>query len=540
MSKRFVPIFILNAVAFLSLFALPAWSTIDRVSVMDFGAAGDGKTDDTAAVQAAVDALGKAGGTIEFPLGTYVIGSVNIREGLTLLGHGAVIRKKDSAGKWSRTFTTQTAGYRYSGDELSRPLVIRGLTFDGNRLSQGPYTKYELEQAHMIFLNADSSKSGRLQAIVEDCFFHDCVADAVSVHTNVSLKMSNCTATNVFRGALVMTGGYSDIQVNNLSAGGNVHVTGIDAEVDSPGYNGSYKVDIQLNNLDLAGDFDIGIKDGSSLLAGNIRCLGSPFNLYAADASVRISNSSFGVGAYSGKGNRIVSPKDVTFSNCTFYAVRGEAEAGEKFAPLHVYWNIGTGTRSGQRLKLQGCDFRIGKGIKPEDTAYAVYAEADKAERDNRLILSNCSIEAGYKYGVWLNLGGNLLLSDVDVDADTAFYFGSSNGYLFDILLENISLGKGVKTAAVIPASIPENIVTHRNVELDDYQNVLTSSYGLARNTYRGGRIIRGSVPPKTTPGLLGDIYRLNNPVAGQNYEWICTASSHSAAVWKPLTAVGQ
>jgi len=540
MSKRVVPIFLFNIVAFLSLCVLPAWSITDRVSVKDFGAVGDGKTDDTAAVQAAVDALGKAGGTVEFPLGTYVIGMVNIREGLILQGHGAVIKKKDNAGKWSRTFTTQAPDYRYSGDELSRPLVIRGLTFDGNRLAQGPYTKYELEQAHMIFLNADSSKPGRLQAIVEDCFFHDCVADAVSVYSNVSLKMSNCTAVNVFRGALVVTGGYSDIQVNNLSAGGDVHVTGIDVEVDSAGYNRSFKVDLQLNNLDLAGDFDIAIRDGSTVTGNNIRSSGSPFNLYAVDSSVRISNSTFGVGMYSGQGNRIIYPQDVTFSNCTFYAVRGDKDTGNKFAPLHIYWNIGKEARGGQRLKLQGCDFKIGKGIKADDVTYAVYAEADNVERDNRIIMRDCSIEAGYKYGVWLNLGGNLSLSNVDMEADTALYLGSTTGYFFNVLVDDISLGKGVKTYASIPYSGPENTVTHRGVELDAGCNVLASNTGLAKNTYRGGRIIRGSMPPEKTPGLLGDICRLNNPVAGQTYEWICTASSHSAAVWKPLMAAGQ
>ena len=44
------------------------------VSVKDFGAVGDGVTDDTAAIQAAIDALGAAG-TVYFPRGTYVISS---------------------------------------------------------------------------------------------------------------------------------------------------------------------------------------------------------------------------------------------------------------------------------------------------------------------------------------------------------------------------------------------------------------------------------------------------------------------------------
>lgn len=43
----------------------------DVLSVMDFGAVGDGVTDDSAAIQAAVNALPSRGGTILFPAGTY-------------------------------------------------------------------------------------------------------------------------------------------------------------------------------------------------------------------------------------------------------------------------------------------------------------------------------------------------------------------------------------------------------------------------------------------------------------------------------------
>lgn len=44
------------------------------VSVKDFGAKGDGKTDDKSAIQAAIDAVNKAGGGIvRFPEGTYLV-----------------------------------------------------------------------------------------------------------------------------------------------------------------------------------------------------------------------------------------------------------------------------------------------------------------------------------------------------------------------------------------------------------------------------------------------------------------------------------
>jgi hypothetical protein len=55
---------------------LPQWSSNGQYSVRDFGAAGDGVTDDTAAIQAAVNAcVPSGGGTVYFPPGSYAISS---------------------------------------------------------------------------------------------------------------------------------------------------------------------------------------------------------------------------------------------------------------------------------------------------------------------------------------------------------------------------------------------------------------------------------------------------------------------------------
>src|SRR5262249_42551945 len=67
------------------VFAAPA---TDQYPVLDFGAKGDGQTDDTAAFQKALDAAGAAGGGVVYaPRGKYLLaGHLNVPNGVTLRG----------------------------------------------------------------------------------------------------------------------------------------------------------------------------------------------------------------------------------------------------------------------------------------------------------------------------------------------------------------------------------------------------------------------------------------------------------------------
>ena len=62
-------------------------------NVRDYGAVGDGQIKDTAAIQAAIDALAaKGGGRVQIPAGTYLSGTIYLKDHITLdLETGATI-----------------------------------------------------------------------------------------------------------------------------------------------------------------------------------------------------------------------------------------------------------------------------------------------------------------------------------------------------------------------------------------------------------------------------------------------------------------
>ncbi|MCU0427420.1 MAG: glycoside hydrolase family 28 protein [Candidatus Kapabacteria bacterium] len=73
------------------------------LDVTRFGAIGDGKTLNTRALQAAIDSCAKqGGGTVLFPAGTFLTGTLNLRSNITLeLSNGAVLLGSDNINDYS-------------------------------------------------------------------------------------------------------------------------------------------------------------------------------------------------------------------------------------------------------------------------------------------------------------------------------------------------------------------------------------------------------------------------------------------------------
>ena len=173
------------------------------VDVRSFGATGDGKTDDTTTVQTAIDAC-KPGDILLFPKGRFLVKSVVLKAGVYYLGKEAVIaRPADHQPGWTRTFTTS-----YASDEDSALTTLEGLTFDGN--PEEPRAVHQV-RAGAVALGLLGSRSRptreRVRALVKNCpVLGECVADGLSVYTNVDVQVQDCSSYNCFRGGFVLTG----------------------------------------------------------------------------------------------------------------------------------------------------------------------------------------------------------------------------------------------------------------------------------------------------------------------------------------------
>jgi hypothetical protein len=153
---------LLRAAGLLTLtWPLPASSDRARVSVRDHGARGNGKVPDTAALQAAIDAA-PPGGTVLFPPGDYLSGTLRLRSRLVLrFEAGATLVASPDDRDFDRyeelqyeSFadreTTDFAFALLQGRRLEHLSIIGPGRIDGNRRSRGGPKPIALKQCRHI------------------------------------------------------------------------------------------------------------------------------------------------------------------------------------------------------------------------------------------------------------------------------------------------------------------------------------------------------------------------------------------------------
>ena len=237
----------------------------ESVSVKDFGAVGDGSTNDAAAIVAAITYVSASGGRVYFPPGTYVVASsFTVPNYVHLVGAGmnASILKRTFTGD----FITSFGGYS----------SLEDLTIEGNTASVGTGrgVVFAVSSPNSHFLNVE------IKNFVLACvdFPADCGA---------TFRAINCTFYTT--GALGVVGA--------------VKVSGVDTAATSRHFIGCESGGCTLydingcNDMYITGGYSNGIitsANTSKLLVNNMRIGSGAGTVTIYGASCRYSNMIFG------------------------------------------------------------------------------------------------------------------------------------------------------------------------------------------------------------------------------------------------------
>lgn len=146
----------------------------DWVSVRDFGANGNDSSDDTEAIQNALDSQAVGGGTVRIPRGTYFYSTLNVPSGVSLVGEGSfstlLVCTATTGDAISIASASTISGLRltYSGV----PSGACNVRIHGNRvtITECEFTNY------YIGVIAGTQNSQAIFPVIANCSFRSPVA----------------------------------------------------------------------------------------------------------------------------------------------------------------------------------------------------------------------------------------------------------------------------------------------------------------------------------------------------------------------------
>ncbi|WP_246560513.1 glycoside hydrolase family 55 protein [Kitasatospora kifunensis] len=369
-----------------------AVSGLDWVNVKTYGATGNGTTDDTAALQAALSAA-PAGGTVYLPPGTYLVSSPLTVNGLTVYGANA-------------TSTAIRIAAGFSGSEAinltGNGSIVQGLTVTGisTTYSSNPACdairitnamRCTVRDVVVTYVNGWSvnvlpSGTGSCLWTILDSIHTYQVNQGIHIlgvtgsGYNAGAYLVNCNVEQTAGGDGLLLEDAHDVLISNLegwnlstSTGNTLHIKGASAAVYLSGFSlgGLTSGTPQAHPVVLVESGSNGTPTGVSLQGGIIEA-GTPGLAVTAGTQIAcsgtqfFSNANYGV-QISGSG------PDVLFNGCAF-STNGYTAGASNFDAVV--------SATGGFVSFQHCDFITPGGSSSGQVASAVNANSVTRVRD--------------------------------------------------------------------------------------------------------------------------------------------------------------
>ena len=334
------------------------------VNIVDYGAVGNGTTDDSTAFQTAINALSAAGGgTIDLGNRTYVIQEVVCKSNVNFVGQNATILRPVNTPNFTRLMYigSDKAGGT-SVTTLIENVSFTGITFNGNIANQlnsaadyDPVTKTiafnsAYQQNHSVYVGAESTGSvGCKNVRFVNCTFNGSQGDGMAINTYAqNVYVTNMYGRACARGCFDLFGGSSTVFVDGLKADDYVHV---EVDITTGGKSTCTMVNCVMSDLSVNG-----IYEANSLRVYFTNCVvnGGPTFLQAGGY---VTNCTFNIGTAGGTtSHRIIRSENLVFQSCNFFGT-----ATLLSGPL-VSLEPSSGETRSQLLTFDDCNFEAGWG----------------------------------------------------------------------------------------------------------------------------------------------------------------------------------
>lgn len=211
--------------------ALANIDAASAISVKAYGAVGDGVTDDTTAIQAAINAVPATGGIVYFPAGTYIISGA----GLTFTKSNVTFAGAGSGATLLQIKSGVTGSFAmFQGTSVNK-VRFTNLGFDGLRRTNYP-SKYgeDVVPVQCGIEIVPSASGGCSEVTIDNCRFYDFLYEGIwfPIYSPDNTKLQNrhlifnCTVIECGYGITLENGNYNRIINCFLQGNGYRYVSG--------------------------------------------------------------------------------------------------------------------------------------------------------------------------------------------------------------------------------------------------------------------------------------------------------------------------